>query len=110
MVVKVNFTSDFERHFKRLSKKYKSLPSDLSQLVDQIKSDPESGISLGFNLFKIRLKITSKGKGKSGGARVITFLIKQEKEIYLIAIYDKSEIENLQKDQLKTLLTNAGLI
>ena len=41
---------------------------------------------------------------------MITFLVKQEKEIYLVAIYDKSEIENLHKDQLKTLLENAGLI
>ncbi len=110
MSYKINYTSDFERHLKRLSKKYKSLPLDLSRLVDQLKSNPEFGIPLGFNLYKIRLKISSKGKGKSGGARVITFLIRQEKEIYLVAIYDKSEIENLQKDQLKLLVSNAGLI
>jgi mRNA-degrading endonuclease RelE of RelBE toxin-antitoxin system len=109
MNYKVNFTSDFERHLKRLSKKYKSLPSDLARLIDQLKSEPIVGIPLGFNLFKIRLKITSKGKGKSGGARVITFLINQKKEIYLVAIYDKSEVDNLQKDQLKTLLDEAGL-
>src|SRR6266487_1709209 len=99
MSYKVNFTLDFERHSKRLSKKYKSLRSDLTQLVNQLKSEPELGIPLGSNLFKIRLKISSKGKGKSGGARVITFLIKHEKEIYLVAIYDKSEVENLSKDQ-----------
>jgi mRNA-degrading endonuclease RelE of RelBE toxin-antitoxin system len=110
MSYKVNYTSDFERHLKRLSKKYKSLPSDLARLVNQLKSDPEHGTPLGFNLFKIRLKISSKGKGKSGGARVVTFLIMQEKEVYLVAIYDKSEIENLHKDQLKALLAAAGLI
>jgi mRNA-degrading endonuclease RelE of RelBE toxin-antitoxin system len=75
----INFTSDFERHFKRLAKKYKSLPSDLSRLVDQLKDDPEIGVSLGSGLFKIRPKISSKGQGKSGGARVIYFLIKKEK-------------------------------
>jgi mRNA-degrading endonuclease RelE of RelBE toxin-antitoxin system len=110
MSYKINYTSDFERHLKRLSKKYKSLPSDLARLVDQLKNDPEHGTPLGFNLFKIRLKISSKGKGKSGGARVITFLIMQENEIYLVAIYDKSEIESLHKDQLKALLTASGLI
>jgi mRNA-degrading endonuclease RelE of RelBE toxin-antitoxin system len=110
MGYKINYTSDFERHLKRLSKKYKSLPSDLARLVDQLKNDPEYGIPLGFNLFKIRLKISSKGKGKSGGARVITFLITQENEVYLVAIYDKSEIENLHKDHLKALLAAAGLI
>jgi len=75
-----------------------------------LKNEPESGTPLGFHLFKIRLKISSKGRGKSGGARVITFLVHQEKEIYLIAIYDKSEVENLSKEQLKGLLTDSGLI
>jgi mRNA-degrading endonuclease RelE of RelBE toxin-antitoxin system len=110
MSYKINFTSDFERHAKRLSKKYKSLSSDLSKLVDQLKNDPESGIPLGNNLFKIRLRISSKGKGKSGGARVITFLLKREEEIYLVAIYDKSEVDSLSKEQLKSYLLNAGLV
>jgi len=103
MSYKINFTSDFERHAKRLSKKYKSLSSDLSKLVDQLKNDPESGIPLGNNL-------SSKGKGKSGGARVITFLLKREEEIYLVAIYDKSEVDSLSKEQLKSYLLNAGLV
>lgn len=110
MSYSVSFTSDFERYLKRLTKKYQSLPSDLSQLVNQLKKDPTLGTHIGFNLYKIRLKIKSKGKGKSGGARVITFLISRKEEIYLIAIYDKSEIENLSKSQLKVLLEAAGLI
>ncbi|MBN8576187.1 MAG: type II toxin-antitoxin system RelE/ParE family toxin [Cytophagales bacterium] len=110
MSYKVHFTSDFERHFKKLSKKYKSLRSDLSILVEQLRQESESGIPLGSNLFKLRLKISSKGKGKSGGARVITFLVRQGKEVYLVAIYDKSEIENLSKEELKNFLIAAGLI
>jgi len=109
MNYRISFTSDFERHFKKLSKKYKSLILDLSKLVESLRNEPEQGVPLGSNLFKIRLKIVSKGKGKSGGARIITYLIHQEKEIYFIAIYDKSEIENLSKQQLKTLLIEAGL-
>ena len=110
MSFRINFTSDFERHFKRLSKKYKSLATDLSVLVELLANEPDHGVPLGYNLFKIRLRVSSKGKGKSGGARVITFLIRQEKEIYLVAIYDKSEIDNLTKDQLRSLLKEAGLI
>ena len=110
MNCKVYFTADFERHFKRLSKKYKSLSSDLSELVRQLSNEPELGVSLGNNLFKIRLKISSKGKGKSGGARVITFFVKQDRELYLVAIYDKSEIENLSRNELKGYLKTAGLI
>jgi mRNA-degrading endonuclease RelE of RelBE toxin-antitoxin system len=110
MAFRINYTPNFERHFKKLSKKYSSLNSDLAELVAQLKLNPEQGIPLGFNLFKIRLKISSKGKGKSGSARVITFVVQLEKEVYLVAIYDKSEIENLTKDQIKQLLKIAGLI
>jgi hypothetical protein len=55
------------------------------------------------------LAITSKGKGKSGGARVITYLITEKKEIYLVYIYDKSQLENIKKEQIVTLLKRAGL-
>jgi len=56
------------------------------------------------------LAITSKGKGKSGGARVITYLVTEDKEIYLVFIYDKSQLENITKEQIFELLRNAGLI
>ena len=55
------------------------------------------------------MAITSKGKGKSGGARVITFLVTEEKEVYLLHIYDKGQLENLTKDQILGLLKKAGL-
>ena len=70
---------------------------------------PDKGTNLGHNLYKIRMAITSKGKGKSGGARVITFLVTEEKEIYLHHIYDKAQLENLTKDQILVLLKKAGL-
>jgi mRNA-degrading endonuclease RelE of RelBE toxin-antitoxin system len=110
MEYKISFTPDFERHFKKLCKKYKSLPSDLANLVTDLRTNPETGTPLGHNLFKIRLKVSSKGKGKSGGARVITFVVHHDRDIFLVAIYDKSEIENLTKSQLKVLLEIAGLI
>jgi hypothetical protein len=110
MEYRISYTPDFERHFKKLCKKYNSLPTDLASLVDDLRKQPELGTPLGFNLFKIRLKITSKGKGKSGGARVITYVVHRDSEIFLVAIYDKSEIENLTKSQLKALLEIAGLI
>ena len=109
MSFRVNLTPDFERQFKRLAKKYKSLPQDLSLLIASLKKDPEQGNSLGHNLYKIRLAIASKGKGKSGGARVITFLVHSEKDIYLVSIYDKSELDNITKEQVRQLLVNAGL-
>ena len=65
---------------------------------------------MGNNLFKIRLAIESKNKGKSGGARVIYFFLSEENEIYLVHIFDKSEFENIPKKFLLQILKNADLI
>jgi hypothetical protein len=94
----------FKRDAKRLAKKYPSLRNELSELGKTLMSNPETGTSLGNNVFKIRLSIRSKGKGKSGGARVITYLITEEKEVYLLTIYDKSEIDNIDDKSLKKII------
>lgn len=85
------------------------MKSDLNDLIQILKEKPDFGIPLGCNIFKIRLAITSKGKGKSGGARIITYLVTEHKEIYLVYIYDKSQIENITKEQILELLKTAGL-
>lgn len=103
-------TPYFKKLFKKLAKKYPSLKSDLQQLVDKLSEYPYTGIGLGHNLYKIRVAISSKAKGKSGGARVITFLVSEEEEVYLVYIYDKSQLENLTKDQILQLLDKAGLL
>ena len=54
------------------------------------------------------MTIASKGKGKSGGARVITYNIQQRGEdevlITLMTIYDKSEIDNVSDAYLRSLV------
>lgn len=103
-------TPDFKKLFKKLYKKYPSLKADLQQLINRLSENPTTGTKLGHNLYKIRMAISSKGKGKSGGARVITFLISDNQEVYLVHIYDKSQLDNLTKDQILELLKKAGLI
>ena len=66
--------------------------------------NPESGVPIGNNCYKIRLSIVSKGKGKSGGARVITFVQLNQSQIYLLTIYDKSEQENITDKEIKLLI------
>lgn len=97
------YTPGFEKQLKKLCKKYKSLPSDLSGLVVELKENPFIGISLGNNCFKIRLAIKSKGKGKSGGARVITYVVVRDEEVYLITIYDKSAQDTVSEKELHQL-------
>ena len=81
MKFNVLLTPDFKKYFKILYKKYPSLKNDLLKLINLLEEDFNIGIPLGNNLFKIRLAIESKNKGKSGGARVIYFLLSPENEI-----------------------------
>lgn len=103
-------TPDFKKLFKRLHKKYPSLKNDLQKLISILEEKPGSGTPLGHNIYKIRMAIPSKGRGKSGGARVITFLVTDDREVYLVHIYDKGQLDNLTKDQILKLLKKAGLI
>jgi mRNA-degrading endonuclease RelE of RelBE toxin-antitoxin system len=107
MSFKIIPTPPFEKELKNLSKKYPSIKKDISALFESLAKNPQSGTPLGSNCFKVRLAITSKGKGKSGGARVITYVQIIDKEIFLIAIYDKSEIDSISlnaiRDRLKGL-------
>lgn len=95
MSYNVLVTSFFERDVKALAKKYRSLKKDLAVLIEQLEQHPTTGTDLGNNCYKIRLAISSKGRGKSGGARIITYVLVSATTVYLIAIYDKSEIENI---------------
>ena len=97
-------TSAFDRKLKRLAKRYSSLKTDLLKITNELYSNPELGVSLGNGCYKIRLAITSKSKGKSGGARLITLVIRKQNTIYLLDIYDKSEQENITEQKLKFLI------
>ncbi|HET6990546.1 MAG TPA: type II toxin-antitoxin system RelE/ParE family toxin [Bacteroidia bacterium] len=98
-------TEPFERKLKRLAKKYKSLKSDLFKLFEELEINPEMGSPIGKNCYKIRLSISSKGKGKSRGGRIISFVRVTKKTVYLIDIYDKSEQSKITDKELKLLLS-----
>ncbi len=95
---------NFKRELKILAKKFPSLKTDFARLIESLQQEPRLGIALGNNCYKIRMAITSKGKGKSGGSRVITYLQISNTIIYLLSIYDKSDKENISDKELKELL------
>mgnify|MGYP000577633887 FL=1 len=106
-------TQEFIKELKTLSKKYKSLKDDLKKLQEEFVANPNLGISLGDGLRKIRLNITSKNTGKSGGARVISheLLIEvgttdETKSVAFISIYDKSEYDTADLDIIKKIVKN----
>ena len=80
------------------------MKNELLDLVNELKEKPEQGTAIGKNCFKIRIAISSKGKGKSGGARIITNFVISDSTVYLLSIYDKSEKENLTEKELDELL------
>ena len=78
--------------------------NELKELITELKINPTQGVAIGNSCYKYRISIHSKGKGKSGGARMITNIIILKKEVYLLAIYDKNEKESLNQNELKELL------
>ena len=104
--MKFKVTSEFDREFKRLSKKYKSLKSDIKVFTSELRVNPFKGEKIFTNCRKARFAIKSKGKGKSGGGRVFFYYEVSQEYITLLYIYDKSEMENIQKNYIKQILRN----
>lgn len=108
MVVSINYLPEFERRAKMLRKKYPSFEKDYEDFLDELETNPFGGESLGHHVYKNRMAIVSKGKGKSGGARVITYNIQEKGDdevvITLMTIYDKGEISNVSDSYIRSLI------
>ena len=104
MRYKIIASDNFRKEAKRLLKKFTSLKDDLAGLEKTLTNNPTEGTALGNNCYKIRLKVKSKNKGKSGGMRVITLLVNISKNIYLLSIYDKSEQADITSKELDQLV------
>ncbi|BAU52841.1 type II toxin-antitoxin system RelE/ParE family toxin [Mucilaginibacter gotjawali] len=113
MANNVRLTAFFLKKAKRLLKKYHTLQFNLSQLEQDLIQNPRLGDNYGANIYKIRLADESKGKGKSGGFRIITYLIQENTDstdIYLITIFDKSEESSVSKDDIKEIIKSEGIV
>jgi mRNA-degrading endonuclease RelE of RelBE toxin-antitoxin system len=106
----VNTLEHFDRELKKLAKKYPSIGTDLKKLVGTLIENPFQGDNLGKDCFKVRVAISSKNKGKSGGARVITCVKITGKTITLLSIYDKSVQTDIADGLLQQLLQQNGLL
>ena len=102
--MKVRMSEDFRAAYKRLKKRHKSLEQDFEQLLTSLLQNPMQGVELDGGARKVRLAITSKGRGKSGGARVIIRVRIVRDELQLLYIYDKSDFENISDAYLRDVL------
>ena len=100
----VELSLNFKKEAKKLVKKFPSLKQELDDLFTKLERNPTIGISLGNDIYKIRLAISSKNKGKSGGARVLSFVKITETKVLLFSIYNKGDIENLTDKEIKRLI------
>ena len=104
MNYKIATIANFRKEAKKLIKKYPSLSQELNELGSELSINPELGTPVGSNCFKIRISIASKGKGKSGGARVITYVYVTETTVILLSIYDKSDRSSISREEIEELL------
>ena len=113
MSCRIKYLPEFGHELKRLSKRHRSIKDDYANLLTQLRANPTMGTDLGGGIRKIRMAISSKGKGKSGGARVITYNIVAKVDgitVVLVTIYDKSERSNIEKREIVALLKRNGFL
>lgn len=89
----------FKKQLKNLNKKYKNISNDLIKSLTNFNK--QTSISLGNNIYKIRIKSSDIKKGKNKSFRLIIFVIELDKTIYPIAIYFKSNKTNITDIEIK---------
>jgi len=104
MSYNIQLSENFQKEAKKLIKKYTSLKKELSALFAVLEENPAMGISLGNGVYKIRIAIASKGKGKSGGARVMSYVKVMDTTVLLFSIYDKSEKDSISDSDIEAML------
>lgn len=107
-MIEIGTIIPFSKELKRLKKKYHSIAKDYEMLLDELETNPYLGIDLGNGVRKVRMAITAKGKGKSHGARVITFTDAvfsiDNGKLYLLYIYDKADRDSISDKEIEELL------
>lgn len=104
MIKEIKFSDEFQRAFKRLKKRYRSLPEDFKALMSSLIDNPLQGSELYDGMRKVRISFTSKGRGKRGGGRVIIRLTIQETCLSFLYIYDKSDMASVSDEFLDSVI------
>jgi hypothetical protein len=104
MSYKIELSANFKKEAKKLTKKYPSLKVELAELFTELEDNPTLGTPLGNNIYKIRLSIASKNKGKSGGARVMSFVKVTDTAALLFSIYNKGDKDSISDKKIEELL------
>ena len=109
MSYSIILSDNFKKEAKKLLKKYASLERELSEIGSLLEENPTAGISIGNGVFKIRLSIKSKNKGKSGGGRVVYFVKVVGEIVYLLSIFDKADKANISDKEIELIMKSEGI-
>ncbi len=104
MSYKIVPTDNFSKELKRLTKKYPSLKQEIEEFSNELLDNPTIGTPIGQSCYKIRLSTPDKPGGKSRGFRIITYVISMKEIIFLLSIYDKSEVSTLKDWEIKRIV------
>ena len=104
MSYNIQVSSQFKKEAKRLTKKYPSLKKELKEMSLSLSENPFQGVHLGSDVYKPRISIASKGKGKSGGGRVIHYVQLDDENVILLTIYNKGEKSSITKEEIEAIL------
>lgn len=108
MIQEIRFSDEFLKAFKKLKRRYKSLPQDVNALIEELKTNPEIGVPLRNGMRKIRIAFSSKGRGKAGGGRVIIRLTVSDTHLAFLYIYDKEDMGNVADNFLDQIIIEMG--
>lgn len=104
MSYKIELSANFKKEARKLVKKYPSLKAELADLFAELEVNPTSGIPLGNDIYKICMAIASKNKGKSGGARVLSFVKVTDTSVLLFSIYSKGDRDSISDKEIEELI------
>jgi len=103
MNYKIDTIPRFEKDVKKLKKKFPKIKNDLIKFINELSLNPELGINLGENIYKVRISNSSIPTGKSGGFRVVTYY-KKDNTLFLVTIYSKTEQDTILTEKLRKIV------
>lgn len=104
--IALEFTLDFRRMLRSLTKKYRSIRSDLQSILDQLARGEAPGDQvpgIGYEVFKVRAANSDLLRGKSGGYRVIYHRVSVER-VVLVAVYSKTEQGDVSAEAIRAAI------
>lgn len=100
----------FERDLIKIARKYPSTVDLVQELFEEFEEGNIEGDDIprlklkGDKVFKTRLENPDAKKGKSGGFRIIWYLVTTDNEIYPLTIYSKNDQEDISSKEIMLLI------